>query len=318
MVIGIGTVIILIIVALLIAAFLSPMESLSWYAGWVDDSVLDVKLPDTIDAIGAEHVVVYLTGISDVEGETLKDEETVFIARLREEIERNNAHIIVIEDIFPYSVSNTALTGQRVFAWFWRWANSLRKSKNPIAFLVNIRNIFQVAVSADSRYGPIYNDSMANYITNNLVQRGYVVGSGVPLTLIGYSGGGQISLGAAPFLRNTLETSVTVISVGGVMCAPKRLKNIDMIYHLYGARDNVQLVGIIIFPARWRLRYFSTWNRGRRGGKIIAINMGEMIHTGAGAYYDPESFHDDGTSFQEHTLQTIMGLLMERTSQTSR
>ncbi|MEO0561443.1 MAG: CAAX protease, partial [Chloroflexota bacterium] len=303
-------------IVLLIAAWLSPLESISWYAGWADGLEISVPMPAPADDIQADHVVVYLTGISDIEGESLDEHEVQFLARLREEIAKADASILIIEDIFPYSVSNTALTGQRVFAGFWGWVKSLRGTKNPIVFMVNIRNLFQVAVSADSRYGPIYNKSMADYITNNLKQRGYVIGSDIPLTLIGYSGGGQISMGAAPFLRHQLKTSVAVISVGGVMCSPKGLKNIASVHHLYGSRDLVQLIGVVIFPARWRVRYFSAWNKGRRSGKITSTGLPGMVHTGSHAYFDASAFNKDGVSFQEQTLAIILKLLLKRSEET--
>ena len=61
--------------------------------------------------------------------------------------------------------------------------------------LINVRNIMQVAVSADPRYGPIYSLGVAKEIARSLARHGYQLGSQKPIFLIGFSGGGQVSVG---------------------------------------------------------------------------------------------------------------------------
>jgi len=68
-------------------------------------------------------------------------------------------------------------------------------AKNPASlfgYLVNIRNVLVVAVSADKRYGPIYNLGIAQVMYQALIRHGYQPDSGVPITLI-FSGGGQMA-----------------------------------------------------------------------------------------------------------------------------
>ena len=54
----------------------------------------------------------------------------------------------------------------------------------------------QLFVCADRRYGPTYNIGTAREIMRCLQRNGYQIGSGVPVTLIGWSGGAQIAIGA--------------------------------------------------------------------------------------------------------------------------
>jgi hypothetical protein len=56
------------------------------------------------------------------------------------------------------------------------------------------------AVSADKRYGPVYNLGVAKEVWRTLLRHGYRPGSNKPVTLIGTSGGGQVSVGSATYL----------------------------------------------------------------------------------------------------------------------
>ena len=50
-----------------------------------------------------------------------------------------------------------------------------------------------------------------------LRSHGYPLNSGIPVTMLGWSGGGQISLGTSTFLKGMLNAPIHMISVGGVM-----------------------------------------------------------------------------------------------------
>ncbi len=62
-----------------------------------------------------------------------------------------------IVTLYPYSVTNRVLTGQRVFAKVWRWILARKLSGEAAVGLINVRNVWQVVVPADRRYGPLYN-----------------------------------------------------------------------------------------------------------------------------------------------------------------
>lgn len=307
------TIVLALIVALLVVGLLAPFEALGWWAGWFvsDTGVEDSDaIPDVLagaeDDDGKMHFVVFLSGIHSVSGENYAPREIAFLHALRERM----PHITLVE-LFPYSVTNRALTGQRVFAKVWRWVLKNKISGNGLAgFLINLRNLWQVAVSADSRYGPIYNQGSAELILRGLKAKGYKLGSHASVTLIGYSGGGQIAVGAAPYLRQVMNQPVQVISLGGVLSSDPGVLAVAKLYHLFGKRDKVQRVGSVMCPGRWRVLPFSPWNQAKQQGLIELVPMGDMDHTGIGGYLDGEMRQGEPT-YLDVTLDTITRLLSE-------
>ena len=300
-------------VALLIVGVLAPLEALGWWAGWFvaevgveDPDVIPEVAKDAKDADDGRHFVVFLSGIHSVSGESYASREITFLHALRERM----PHITLVE-LFPYSVTNRALTGQRAFAKVWRWALRHKLSGNGFAgFLINFRNLWQVAVSADSRYGPIYNQGSAEMILRGLKTKGYTLGSHASVTLIGYSGGGQIAVGAAPYLRQVIGQPVQVISLGGVLSSDPGVLEAAKLYHLFGERDMVQRVGQIMCPGRWPVLPFSPWNQALRQGLVELVPMGDMDHTGVGGYLDGEK-RDGEPTYLDVTLNIITRLLAE-------
>ena len=214
-----------VVILLVISAVLAPLESLTWYAGW--QTKADEPDPEAggadqaprapiAPAPPADHYLVYLSGIGAISGASVPDEEAPFIQGLMERLPRTR----LVADVFPYAMANRSLNGQRFFAGVWRWIERLRLTRSRLAlmtYLVNLRNTFQVAVSADRRYGPVYNLGVAQVIRVELVEAGYPLGRGVPVTILGWSGGGQIAVGAAAFLRTLLGAPIYVISLGGLL-----------------------------------------------------------------------------------------------------
>ena len=206
---------------IVLAAIIAPLEALGWWAGWFGEKEeTDGDAPATAEGHGteasveeAEHYLVYLSGIGTIAGRSVFSEETRFINALR----ANLPGTIVIDDIYPYSVTNVGLTGERAFAGLWRWIERqrLKSERSLMVGLVNIRNIMQIGTSADARYGPIYNLGVAQAIWRLLRRDGYRAGSGVPITLIGWSGGGQIAVGAAPYIERLAGTQIRIISIAG-------------------------------------------------------------------------------------------------------
>ena len=287
----------------LLAGALSPFEALGWWAGWFGREPRDIERSAAPNPVvsKAEHFVVFLTGIHSVSEETFARREIALLTALRERLP--DAGIL---EVFPYSVDNRALTGQRFFAWFWRFALKLKLSRVAFAgFIINMRNLFQVAVSADKRYGPIYNQGMAETLHNALRQHGYSVGSGVPVTIIGYSGGGQVAVGAAAYLREIVHAPVTVVTLGGIIASDEGLLALEHLYYLVGRRDRVQRLGPLLFPGRWPLLPYSAWNQAKAKGIIKIVDMGPVDHTGRGGYLDSEAALPDGRSHLETTVAVI-------------
>ncbi len=300
------------IVALIVAGLLAPLETLGWWAGWYDDTV-DTTVNSgelaepTVDPSSVERYLVYLDGIGKSTFEYLPDIEE-FLDTLGPTLPDD---IALVRGIIPYSVLNSPMDQDRPLAFFWKFADKLRFA-NPASILglfVNLRNVLIVGVSADKRYGPLYNQGIAQVVFNGLVKNGYRLGSGTPVTFIGYSGGGQMSCACAPYLKRALSAPVDVISLGGVISANCNILKLEHLYHLVGEKDGVERIGPIMFPGRWKLFPLSYWNRGKRRGKITFIPMGPVGHQVPGGILDPKLVLADGRSSLTQTLDTLNAIL---------
>lgn len=298
---------------ILIMAILSPFESLGWWAGWtrrdLDATTKEVTLSES-DITEASHFVVYLTAIGGISSEDISRREHHFLQLLREQI----PGVAIIDDVFPYSVSNNPLNGERALAWFWQRIHNSRMKQHAgsiLSILIFIRNLFQVAVSADPRYGPMNNVGVANEVAKSLAARGYQNGSGKPITVMGWSGGGQIAVGIVPFLHQSLGAPIYVASIGGVLTDDVSIEEVEHLYHLQGSKDKFPYVGNILYPGRWRLLSYSAWNRAKRAGKITQIEPGPMVHTGRGDYFDLHNTLPSGQTYVERTADIIAGIIAD-------
>jgi hypothetical protein len=299
------TLLLVFIVGFLIAGALAPFEALGWWAGWYGRDREDREGDIPASGVSAERFVVFLTGIHSVSEETFARREIALLDALRESLPG-----CTVLEIFPYSVDNRALTGQRFFAWFWRFALRLKLSRLAVAgFIINLRNLFQVAVSADRRYGPIYNQGTAETIYRALRRSGYPQG-GAPVTLIGYSGGGQVAVGAAAFLREIVQAPVTVVTLGGIMASDPGIPALERLYQLVGERDRVHWLGVLLFPGRWRVLPYSSWNQARAKGIIRQVTLPGADHTGRGGYLDKDSYLPDGRSYFQATVDAITAIVL--------
>jgi hypothetical protein len=310
-----GVVLIVLFIAIAIAI---PVSVLTWWAGWsrragpATAPVDHAALPAAPPAPGP--FVVYLSGVGDISGEY----QTRYEEHLLDSLVERVPGLVVITDVFAYSVTNMSLTSQRELGWFWAWVNKVRLRKGgPVQLvgknvgkLINLRNILHITVSADRRYGPIYNYGVAEMILQGLVRRGYVPGSGAPVTLLGYSGGGQIALATSGYVQATLRVPVQVVSLAGIMNSSSSLATISALTHLYGSEDHQHELGDKIFPARWTLFSGSHWGQALAEGKIRRLCLGPMTHSGRNSYLDDTVKVADGRSFLAVTADTIAELIV--------
>ncbi|MEZ4622282.1 MAG: hypothetical protein R2867_43180 [Caldilineaceae bacterium] len=339
---------------LFILATIAPLGSLGWWAGWFGEELSFDELNDangtslhrpgdgtprwslapqkqtpSENAVATQQVrgvvervplqrkpikatqyIVYLSGIGAFTGSSIPREELPFVAALRTQL----ANSIVITDVFPYSVTNMGLTGERLFARIWRYIEAQRP-KNPNSlwlYLVVVRNMFQVMVSADRRYGPIYNLGVAREIWWSLYHHGYRPGMQNRITLIGASGGAQIAIGAANYLAKVADLPIQIISLGGVIASDPGLLKISHLYHLYGANDGTHKLGARLFPGRWSITVNSAWNRARQRGLITMKETGPADHVGENSQFDPHAFASDGRSYFQITLDEVLTILQPR------
>jgi hypothetical protein len=146
-----------VLVFILLALTVAPLEALGWWssrgaeeaAQTVQEILVEDDGDDTPEPF--EHYIVYLSGIGAIDGRSIPEEELPLVEALEELPET-----CVIRDVFPYSVTNKGLTGQRSLSWLWRRIEKsrLKKPEALAGMLVNGRNAMQLFVSSDRRYGP--------------------------------------------------------------------------------------------------------------------------------------------------------------------
>ena len=239
-------------------------------------------------------------------GRYLLPREKAFIKELRNRLPQ----AVVISDVFPYSPAGVPLLeAPRVFDRLWRNVQKLKLQgrRTILSGLINMRNIFQVMVSADHRYGPIFNQGAATVIKKELLEAGYSPGSGAPVVIIGYSGGGQVAVGATTFLTNWLRAPISVISIGGVMASDPGMHFVHRLHHLHGDKDNIEKLGAVMFPERWSLMGHSEWNSAKQTGRITLHKMQNVRHAGVRGYFGLVKF--DGLSNSQRTLDEVERIL---------
>lgn len=296
---------------LLVSMLLAPMEALGWWAGWFGEGLDEPDEAAVVDyhvvrsGKQPRQFVVYLDGIAKAAHRNYDD-----VQGLLDGLDAGLPGAVVLGDIMPYSVRNVGLTQDRPFARFWRRMLALKlEGRRPLlAFSINVRNLLQVLVAADRRYGPVYGRGEAQMILNSLLRGGYDLQTRTPIIIVGYSGGVQMGLVATPFLKRALNTSVTMISLAGVMASDPGLAYLEHLYHLEGSTDGVPSYGRVLFPGRWRVWWGSHWNKLRRARRVTLIDMGPMKHNGAGSYLDDEVFIE-GQDHRSITTAKIVELV---------
>lgn len=303
------------VIIFLFWASLTPFETLGWWAGWFGNAIYhDATIQDTTEVLRPAHIrqdqpatayVLFLSGIGRVSGQTLSYREQGFLDRLRQRL----PGAVVIDNIFPYSVNNLALTGQPIFAGMWQWALR-RKIEGPAlaGYLINTRNMLQVAIAADKRYGPIYNQAMAEVMLDTVMRYDFDPESTVPIFTIGYSGAGQMAIGAVTYLREWTKAPLYVISLGGIFSSDPGLLVADHVFHLWGNKDKAQIWRLLM-PGRWSWMATSEWNRALRQGRATIIRMEEMGHTGRGGYLDRHPSEEGAPPNIDRTVDVISNII---------
>ena len=312
-------VLVLLIFMFLLLAFLSPFESLGWWAGWSkrhldpDESIIPENYAEEVlEAKDARFFIVYFTGIIALgDGAGGRRE----VAQLKNIASRLPAEAVMVHDVFPYSSSNNPLTGERQFSKYWQKLDESRRSYkswiNPSSLTVIVRNLLQYAVSADRRYGPLNNVGVAREMARSLLKHGYPANSGLPIYLIGYSGGGQIAVGSARYLHKAFDAPIRVIGWGGVYSDDPAIKHVDQLVRIQGSKDPVPWLGKLFFPGRWPIVPHSAWNVAKRNGRIQHINPGPLVHFGKHDYFSRHAKTEDGTPFADHVAQLTVDAILK-------
>lgn len=294
-----------------LALVFGPLESLGWWRAKGGDELPEaarqlLARPASGEKPPYEQYVVYLSGIGAIDPTSIPPEELP----LTDELRKRLPTWCIARDVFPYSVDNNGLTAQRLLAGLWRRVEKLRL-KNPesaLGMLVNARNAIQLFVCADRRYGPTYNIGTAREIMRSLQRNGYQLGSGVPVTLIGWSGGAQIAIGACGYL-GMFDIPLRVISLGGMFADDPGMDRIEHLTHLRGSNDPLERLGWILFAGRWPGAVGSPWSRAKAEGRVDVITLGPMQHNGKEHYFDAEAFAPDGRNYLQVSIDAIHAVL---------
>lgn len=314
-----GWIIWLLIGGMALLALMSPLESLRW---WVRDGhevsnlISGMTKADIAAARAAtqnadqapQQFVIYLSGVGAIGGsaESISKTERHFLNALNTRLDRAS----VAGDIFPYSVQNLGLP-ERKGGNIWARAARGQKSKNPLnplPWIINLRNVFQVMVAADPRYGPTYGLGLAHVIWQSIRDKGYVLGSGATVTIIGYSGGAQMALNAAWFLEG-IGIPMQIVSMGGVFVNHTTFDSIRRFVHLYGEHDALMFLGPMASPGRWKRSAKSSYNLAKAEGRVIDVCVGPMSHDVRKWYLDHRTFAEDGRSYFDITVDEVVRFL---------
>ncbi len=300
------------LVVVLAAGLLAPFESLGWWAGWAGPDDMRAGEATRLRASFAPAAeqpdarVVVLFGINDASQTLRNDHERQFVADLAAALPGAR----VIADLFPYSAFGMPLNGDRLFAWFWQAvATPSGRLTGLLNAMINLRNFLQVLTSADHRYGPFYNFGLAQVIVEALLRDGHDPARPRPLVLVGYSGGGQLSLAAAGYVQEALGVPVHVVSIGGFLASVPGIDGVARLTHIHGSRDWLQAMGRLVFPERWATMPHSHWNRASRSGRIHTRELEGVTHAGPEGYFGREARMADGRTHMEATVALTADLV---------
>jgi pimeloyl-ACP methyl ester carboxylesterase len=300
-----------VLVFILLALTIAPLDALGWWSSKGADeaaqTVQEILVEDDGDDTPEpfEHYIVYLSGIGAIDGHSIPEEELPLVDALKA-----LPDTCVVSDVFPYSVTNKGLTGQRTLSWLWRRIEQarLKKPEALAGMLVNGRNAMQLFVSSDRRYGPAYNLGTAREVVQALRRQGYQLDGGKPVTLIGWSGGAQISIGAAWYLGMG-KIPLRVVSIGGMMSDDPGLARVDHLWHLRGSKDVFEKLGGVMFAGRWPRAAFSPWSDALKDERIDIVELGPMHHNGKEHYFDTLTAAPDGRTYLQVTIDAVIAVL---------
>lgn len=293
---------------LMLWGMLAPLSTIVWWLNQTAESLgLEEETPEVlrrqaaIDPTSAINCyIVFLPGVGNFSPEEITPGEKYFIYQLAE----RHPQCVVVRDVFPYSVINRDLGSQEFLTPLWEASKESDGILRNV--LVQVRNLWRFAISADERYGPVYNLSIAHTIVERMNVAHPIAQSDRPinLILISTSGGTQVALGATAHLNEWINARLTVVSIGGTFEGRAGFNDADRVYHLQGDRDWVADLSRIIFPARWSWTVGSPVNQARRQGRYTVCIIGSYKHTGAEGYFG-NAISPNGIPYVKQTIEQV-------------
>jgi hypothetical protein len=228
------------------------------------------------------HILIYFDGIHQVD-QSHPPRIAAFLAMLESRLPPES---LLIKSLSSYANDNTSLeidpAAGRVLSSLKQWdAGGGGAFKSLLKeIIVQVNNVIKVGILSDSRYGPIVKYQQAFKVYQLLAERvdmSTLIGSDI--TLLGYSGGGQIALGSASFLSKMCNVKVSVCTICGVYSGNQDISDLSNITTIQGSKDPVAGLCRFLFPRR--IAYFlSKWTRAEISGRVKQISVKQMEHNG--------------------------------------
>lgn len=299
---------------LVLWGMLAPINTIVWWLNQTSEK-LGIKneeekpnvlqqAPVTAPPSKIDCYIVFLPGVGNFSPDEIAEGERKFI----DELAARHSNCVAVKDVFPYSVLNKDLGNQPFLAPLWQAA---KESEGfPGQIFIQIRNLWRFAISADDRYGPVYNLGIARTIVERMNAAHPIGRSDRPtnLILMSTSGGTQVALGATDHLRDWIpKARITVVSIGGAFEGRAGFNDVNHVYHLQGDRDWITELPRMVFPARWRWVAGSPVNQARREGRYTVCNVGSQKHDGSQGYFG-EAIAFNHTSYLKQTIEQVAQL----------
>jgi hypothetical protein len=284
---------------LLAEALLARYEVLAYAAGWrTPATALPAGMPYARGADPDRPPDAYLVYLDGIGKRRLRD--TRDGGRLVTSLIDKAPGLRVLGQVLPYSPLADPLADRPV----WKWL------RHHIGLLLFLHNVMQIFIAADHRYRPLYNRAVGSQIAAQLRHAGYRRASGIPVVLLSYSGGTQVATGAVDELWAQLRAPLWLINLGGFHNGANDLTHAQHIDELTSAEDWIERLGAWIFPQRWRLFFWSGWNRADRAGKISVHRLDPATHVGPRSYISPDARLPDARSHLDRTVDTVIALIL--------
>jgi hypothetical protein len=248
--------------------------------------------------------IIFLPGVGDFSADQLTAGEELFLERLVQQ----HPGCVAVADVFPYSAANESLGGRRPLAPLWNAIEHAEGWLENADVLIKIRNLWRFAISADDRYGPVYNRGIAAAIIDRMNAAHPIQNDQqqpLKLILIGTSGGAQVALGAVPYLEDWLNAQLIVVSVGGVFPGTTGFDQAEQVYHLQGDRDWIEDLSWVLFPSRWAWTVRSPFNRSKQEERYSVHSTGSHAHDGDKGYFGLDQIENGNKTYVELTLDRV-------------
>lgn len=290
-----------------------------WLAGLPQPATIFSAVPEGTQQASQKTTtctIVYLDGIHQSE----RDHPPRVAAFLEHLQKRLPAQVRLLKGLEAYTVTTARLADDTWGRWFWQRLFALQEHHpNSIvstlcAVLVQANNVIKVGISSDRRYGPILNYELALKVSQRLAEGGFQPGPVGPegpqeLVILGYSGGGEMAMGMADYLRRICRCPVRIITFCGVFSGNQLLEEVSRIAMVVGSADPVAAFGRIAYPGRSPLLPLSNWNRAVARGQVTRHSITGLSHNGARGPFSER--------YRGAVIETILTALQQRATRSA-